>query len=930
VTFFTFLLALAALIVAATSRSQIQALTQQLKLLEGELRRLRARPAPEAGASEAPPAVAGSADLTAPPPVLRPVTREAALAAGEVAPSVPASPPPSPPPLPTAPGPAAVPARPAAPKISFEERIGARLPVWIGALALALAGAFLVKYSFDRGWLSPTVRVILGVAFGVVLLAAGERLRRTVSTARIAQGLSAAGIADLFACFLAGVQLYGLIPPWAGFALMALTTAVAVVLSLRQGPMVALIGLFGGFVTPYLIRTGDPNAPGLFAYLLLLQAGLLAVAWRRGWSLIAALSVSGGLLWVVVWLAGPFTPPDGVWLGLFLLLSSAGVAVAVLRRPAADGGAAPGLAQAAPLLWAGLALANLALGFVLYRTEYSATEWVFFGLLTAGILVLGRAEPAFEGLAWLAAGAAAALLAAWQPAALALQPEATALPATAELPRFLATALALELLFGLGACAAAFAAVSIRGERRPPPHPGRWTALAGASVLAFFLIAWSAAEGGLAGFPWGAAALVHGLALVAGTALILRAARRAEEPEATARRAPAAGLAAAATAFVSLAVPLELERAWLTVAWALEVPALLWLAGRFRLPVLTVLARIAAVAVAVRLLLNPELLSYPIGDGLLVNWLVYGYGIPLLAFAAGSRLARRQADPRTAAGLEVGALALAVALVSLEIGQAFHPGAPGSGPVSLTWWATLTVAWLLLAWAALALSERLAVPPAGSAGSAGAPLRSLALGGRVLGLLALAAVVLGQGLVLNPLWSHQAVGETPVLNLLFWDYGVPIALLFVLAGWLLRAAPERSRSWWMARGLGISGLALLFLLVTLEVRQLFHGTFLDLGTTGAAERYSYSAAWIVFGTVLLGLGIVRRGRILRYAALAVMTVAVCKVFLYDTANLSDLYRVFSFLGLGASLLLLAWLYQRFVFREVPPEPAAPASQEEAG
>ena len=48
--------------------------------------------------------------------------------------------------------------------------------------------------------------------------------------------------------------------------------------------------------------------------------------------------------------------------------------------------------------------------------------------------------------------------------------------------------------------------------------------------------------------------------------------------------------------------------------------------------------------------------------------------------------------------------------------------------------------------------------------------------------------------------------------------------------------------------------------------------------------------------------------------LAVMLLAVGKVFLYDTANLADLYRVFSFLGLGVSLLLLAWVYQRFVFR----------------
>ncbi|HKV07304.1 MAG TPA: DUF2339 domain-containing protein, partial [Thermoanaerobaculia bacterium] len=86
----------------------------------------------------------------------------------------------------------------------------------------------------------------------------------------------------------------------------------------------------------------------------------------------------------------------------------------------------------------------------------------------------------------------------------------------------------------------------------------------------------------------------------------------------------------------------------------------------------------------------------------------------------------------------------------------------------------------------------------------------------------------------------------------------------------------------------------------------------------AAERYSYSAAWVLLGVLLLALGVLGKGKTLRYASLAVMMLAVAKVFLYDTANLSDLYRVFSFLGLGASLLLLAWVYQRFVFRETAP------------
>ena len=70
------------------------------------------------------------------------------------------------------------------------------------------------------------------------------------------------------------------------------------------------------------------------------------------------------------------------------------------------------------------------------------------------------------------------------------------------------------------------------------------------------------------------------------------------------------------------------------------------------------------------------------------------------------------------------------------------------------------------------------------------------------------------------------------------------------------------------------------------------------GSYGAAERYAYSAAWVLYGVALLLAGIARRGPILCYGSLAVMLLAVAKVFLYDTARLSDLYRVLSFLGLG--------------------------------
>jgi uncharacterized membrane protein len=76
-------------------------------------------------------------------------------------------------------------------------RLGILATVWIGAIAIALAGAFLVKYSIERGLLGPGARVAIAMIVGVALLGAGEwLLKRSPVTAR---GASAAGIAVLYA-----------------------------------------------------------------------------------------------------------------------------------------------------------------------------------------------------------------------------------------------------------------------------------------------------------------------------------------------------------------------------------------------------------------------------------------------------------------------------------------------------------------------------------------------------------------------------------------------------------------------------------------------------------------------------------------------------------------------------------------------------------
>ena len=77
-----------------------------------------------------------------------------------------------------APSSCAAAAEPEAPAKSFEERFGASWVVWIGGLALALGGIFLVQYSIEAGLIGPKVRIFLGGLLATALIAAGEWTRR--------------------------------------------------------------------------------------------------------------------------------------------------------------------------------------------------------------------------------------------------------------------------------------------------------------------------------------------------------------------------------------------------------------------------------------------------------------------------------------------------------------------------------------------------------------------------------------------------------------------------------------------------------------------------------------------------------------------------------------------------------------------------------
>ena len=104
------------------------------------------------------------------------------------------------------------------------------------------------------------------------------------------------------AAYGAGV-LYELVPPLAGFVLLAAASLVGLAISLRHGQLVAAVGIVGAFVTPALVQTENPSLPGLFGYLLFVTATALAVVRYTAWIWLGWATTIAGAVWVLLAIA---------------------------------------------------------------------------------------------------------------------------------------------------------------------------------------------------------------------------------------------------------------------------------------------------------------------------------------------------------------------------------------------------------------------------------------------------------------------------------------------------------------------------------------------------------------------------------------------------------------------------------------------------
>ena len=196
---------------------------------------------------------------------------------------------------------------------------------------------------------------------------------------------------------------------------------------------------------------------------------------------------------------------------------------------------------------------------------------------------------------------------------------------------------------------------------------------------------------------------------------------------------------------------------------------------------------------------------------------------------------------------------------------------------------------------------------------------------RVVGAVLLVTAFARLGL--NPaVFRYHARSDTAIFNWYLYSFGTVTGCLFAGAHLL---APPRDRVF------GINGPALFnslgtilaFLLVNIEIADFFSEpgqrvlTFQFSGHFG--RDMSYTIAWALFALGLLLMGIWKETRAGRYAAIALLSVALLKLFFHDLVQLGALYRIGALFAVAVIATLASFAYQRFLpadEKSAPPKP----------
>lgn len=744
-----------------------------------------------------------------------------------------------------------------------------KIAVWVGGIALIMAGFYMVKYSIDSGRLTPVVRIWLTVGSGALLCVAGFVIgikSAMAANERIGQALAGAGIACLYFAAYAAVHLYSFLSPGQGFVAMLAVTVLAVALSLKNGAPIAMMGLVGGFLTPWLMSTGSNDTVMLFSYLFLLYCGAQFFCMRRGWWALLLGSLVAAYLWSAVVIVGNlYATLDNLEGTLIFVLGICfvnAIWVFLVKQDALDKTATRLLKGVRFMTWGG----GLAQGLVLVLVGgFAAVDMALFSLLSIAALVLAvLKEDDFIWAAWLALAAVAA---------------STLSNADTALWSWLAAPFGLMGLF------------LVVGHWRglSSKRTISWRCLSMAAGLLVVPLLYLNREY-MAGSAYSVdssvwlcmATIWAGLLALAGEHLY----RREDDAE-------VAGEYAAFAVFLlgfGLWSYLPVNYLAHTAAGLLTVCVLYWKWRGF-------------------------------GRSVLVTSVLGVAWGALMYFHAGAVCAYFFSEEIYSPSEQDGLVVIAWALGLLGTATAFtcFRQVWGKGLRKLVVWAFGLIG-LLSFVATYRWLDQIHMPESWSAPSVEGGLSAL------LAVLAVAffslkrkweqchvaslilASLVGLRVLVLHFFDSGAEGASFFLNALLLQFGVPLITACILAWQSGEGGFERSR-----RAYQLAAMLLGFIWATFLVQDYFGGSKFFGGYNSSTEIYTYSVVWLLLAISYQAIGLWRNQATIHIGSLVLLLITVGKVFLVDASELEGLFRVLSFLGLGVALIGIGFFYNKVVF-----------------
>ncbi|KPZ64120.1 hypothetical protein AN392_02633 [Pseudoalteromonas sp. P1-16-1b] len=742
---------------------------------------------------------------------------------------------------------------------------------WIGAIALALGGVFLAKYSLEAGLLSPAMRLSAGGLFGIGLIAAAYYLhyKRIVFEGfnnYIPAALASGGFMTCFALMFLAYNSFSMLSAEWAFIGLAVIAVCASAMAIKLGPLLAVIGIIGAYSVPVWVNTGSGQLFSLLIYVALVSVAAAIVAHKvqRVW--LWYLLWAGHIGWYLVGLT-LFTY-DTVWLiGAFALLSILGlIAIARLGLTFKTLEVRPHSFKRLVNLFPdhGLLLAFIAPLMVAMLLSVFNIQWQIVALLSIALLLF----LVLKNSRWDAWQAVSLLI------ALLLVVSAKQTYAFDDALFIFKNEYGLGLLLALG--------LSGYGLYFGNKYPKRLAFHLLASLSVFVLVGTLYAL-----IPNTALATAYPLWAVL---LCLMSAVLIKFTQNNTTLWQRFSYWVGANANITLAITMLLSDSGLTIALAVQVLLLSLLIKKYNVAMPHWPIKALVAALLLRLTLSPWTPSYDELSIFGLHWSLVVYPLCIGLFFAAAKCFNTS---KLKIWLEGAALHCLALFVTTETSYQLVGHYPQL--FSLSFYEQVLLSCNLLALGCVYLYR------AQSAGQLGKLYRTAGL---ILSALA-GLLLINTTLDNNPLLMRFYVGETPIFNWVILIWLVPSLLALWLASLVKSLNAKLSQI-----TLGVSGLLALLAINTL-IRQYWQGGFIYLDkATSDAELYSYSVIWLLLGALVVIAGHLKQQRLLQNVGLGILSTVIVKVFLIDMANLTGLLKALSFTGLGLSLVGLSWLFQK--------------------